>query len=69
MVNDGMAIATDDDKPKGKPTHEIGCDLSVLSLHELENRIGLLRDEIDRIEREMATKKTSRAAAEGFFKT
>lgn len=62
MVND------DDDRQKPKTTHEIGCDLSVISVGELQSRIALLRDEIARLEREVAAKQSSRTAAENFFK-
>ena len=40
-----MAIG-EDDAPKKKKVHEIGEDLAALSLHELADRIALLRDEI-----------------------
>ncbi|MEM8798358.1 MAG: DUF1192 domain-containing protein [Pseudomonadota bacterium] len=60
----------DDDAPAKKPTsHEVGADLSVLSIDELENRIRLLNDEIQRIEKALSEKKSSLSAAEGFFKS
>ena len=40
----------EDDRPARKLSHEVGQDLSTLSVDELDERIGLLRDEITRIE-------------------
>ena len=44
-----MAKEDDDDRPKKKITHEIGQDLYLLSVKELEERIVLLTEEIDRL--------------------
>jgi uncharacterized small protein (DUF1192 family) len=56
------------DRPKKKSSHELGADLSMLSVDELRARVGLLRAEIERIEAEIATKSSSRNAAEGLFR-
>lgn len=61
-----MAFA-EDDRPAKKPRHEIGQDLSLLSVDELRRRIEDLRAEIARIEAELATKGTTRSAAEALF--
>ena len=59
----------DDDRPRKKISHEIGQDLSLLSLEELNERIALLTSEIERL-REAATKKrASKDAANSFFKS
>jgi uncharacterized small protein (DUF1192 family) len=59
----------DDDRPKKKVSHEIGQDLSLLSVEELNERIMLLTSEIERL-REAATKKrASKEAANSFFKS
>jgi uncharacterized small protein (DUF1192 family) len=63
-----MAIE-DDDKPRKKVTHEIGQDLSLLSVEELAERIALMRAEIERLEAAMSKKRASRDAANNFFKT
>jgi uncharacterized small protein (DUF1192 family) len=63
-----MPAIDDDDKPKKKVTHEIGQDLTLLSVEELGARVQLLRDEIQRIEADMTQKRASRAAADQFFK-
>ena len=58
----------DDDRPKKKLVHEIGQDLTLLSVEELAARVQLLRDEIQRLETDMTQKRASRAAADQFFK-
>jgi len=62
-----MAIE-DEALPKKKSVHQIGQDLSRLSVEELAERIAALRAEIGRLESAMASKKASRAAADQFFK-
>ena len=51
-----MAAIDDDDRPKKKITHEIGQDLTLLSVGELAGRVTLLKEEIARLEANMATK-------------
>ena len=63
-----MAIGDDEDAPKKKRKHEIGEDLSTLSLDELAERIALLKDEIVRIEQAIAAKRASADVAASFFK-
>jgi uncharacterized small protein (DUF1192 family) len=63
-----MAGFDDDDKPKKKVSHEIGQDLTLLSVEELTARVQLLHDEIQRLEDDMASKRASRSAADQFFK-
>jgi uncharacterized small protein (DUF1192 family) len=58
----------EDDKPKKKSSHEIGCDLSMLSVDELKLRVGILQAEIERLEVEISAKSSSRNAAEGLFR-
>jgi len=58
----------EDDRPKNKITHEIGQELALLSVKELEERIVLLREEIARLEASIAGKQTSRSVADQFFK-
>jgi len=63
-----MPAIDDDDRPKKKITHEIGQDLGLLSVAELNERIGLMREEIARLEADIARKQASRSAADQFFK-
>ena len=63
-----MGILDDDDRPKKKIVHEIGQDLTLLSVEELGARVQLLHDEINRLESDMAAKRASRSAADQFFK-
>jgi uncharacterized small protein (DUF1192 family) len=58
----------DDDRPKKKITHEIGQELALLSVKELQERIVILREEIKRLEASIASKQTSRSVADQFFK-
>ncbi len=59
----------DDDRPKRKTEHDIGCDLTLLSADELSARIGILQAEIARLEAEKQKKTSGRAAAESFFRS
>jgi uncharacterized small protein (DUF1192 family) len=63
-----MPAIDDDDRPKKKITHEIGQDLTLLSVAELAARVQLLHDEIQRLEADMASKQASRSAADAVFK-
>jgi uncharacterized small protein (DUF1192 family) len=63
-----MPAFDDDDRPKKKIVHEIGQELALLSVRELEERIGLLKEEIARLEADIARKGASRSAADMFFK-
>ena len=58
----------DDDRPVKKTAHEIGSDLSLLSVDELSARIDLLKEEIARLESEKTKKGASRSAAESLFR-
>jgi len=58
----------DDDRPKRKISHDIGQDLALLSVIELDERIDLLRAEIDRLTTDRAKKEASRTAADAVFK-
>jgi uncharacterized small protein (DUF1192 family) len=65
----GAMMAIFDDEPRKKPKpHEIGQDLSLLSVGELGERIALLRDEIARLEAELAAKGSTTSAAEALFR-
>lgn len=61
--------AEDDDRPRKKVSHEIGQDLSLLSVDELGERIALLQGEIERLNQAMAKKRASKDAANSFFKS
>ena len=59
----------EDDRPRKKVTHEIGQDLSLLSVEELTERIALLNTEIERLREAAAKKRASKDAADHFFKS
>ncbi len=59
----------DDDRPRKKISHEIGQDLSLLSVAELNERIALLSGEIERLPAAAARKSASKDAANAFFKS
>ena len=63
-----MAIE-DDDKPRKKITHEIGQDLSLLSVEELTLRIALMNSEIEWLQQAVTKKRASKDAADSFFKS
>ena len=52
-------------KPKG---HEVGADLSKLSVGELAELIETLKAEIARVDQTLAAKQSSKNAAESVFK-
>lgn len=69
-------MARDDDeaifgaKPKkAQAQHEIGTDLSAVSVAELQERITLLEREVERCRENMRQKQASAAAADAFFKS
>jgi uncharacterized small protein (DUF1192 family) len=62
-----MDIFDDDRKPR-KPAHEIGQDLSLLSVAELHQRIEMLRQEIARLEADLSAKGSTKDAAEALFR-
>ena len=64
-----MPTTDDDDRPKKKITHEIGQELSLLSVEELTERIALLTGEIARLQEAATKKRASKDAASAFFKT
>ncbi len=55
--------------PRKKLAHEIGQPLDTLSVHELDERIELLRGEIARLETAREAKQASLAAAASIFKS
>ena len=59
----------DDDRPRKKISHEIGQDLSLLSVTELNDRIALLLSEIERLSAAVAKRNASKDAANSFFKS
>jgi uncharacterized small protein (DUF1192 family) len=63
-----MPAMDEDDRPKKKIAHEIGQDLALLSIKELEERITLLSEEIARLQSAIASKQGSRNVADQFFK-
>ena len=63
-----MPAMDEDDRPKKKITHEIGQELALLSVKELQERIALLKEEIARLEADISRKQASRNVADQFFK-
>jgi uncharacterized small protein (DUF1192 family) len=63
-----MPAIDPDDLPKKKITHDMGQDLSLLSVAELADRVALLTQEVARLEAEMVRKQASQKAADAFFK-
>lgn len=63
-----MATIDDEDRPKKKIVHEIGQELTLLSVGELAERVAQLKEEIARLEANIATKQASKSVADQFFK-
>ena len=63
-----MPAMDEEDRPKKKIVHEIGQDLALLSIKELEERIAVLKEEIARLQANIAGKQGSRNVADQFFK-
>ena len=63
-----MPAMDEDDRPKKKIVHEMGQDLALLSVKELQERIAVLKEEITRLEAAIASKQASRGVADQFFK-
>ena len=63
-----MPAIDDDDRPKKKIAHEIGQDLTILSVGELGERVTLLKNEIARLEANITAKRATKSAADLFFK-
>ncbi|MBS9722614.1 DUF1192 domain-containing protein [Tianweitania sp. BSSL-BM11] len=58
----------DDEPVKRAKAHEIGQDLSLLSVGELKERIGTLKAEIERIQGAIDEKDETKSAAEALFR-
>jgi uncharacterized small protein (DUF1192 family) len=63
-----MPAIDPDELPKKKITHEMGQELALLSVGELNERVSLLKEEIARLEAEVKRKQASKSAADMFFK-
>jgi uncharacterized small protein (DUF1192 family) len=64
-----MALDPFADEPRRIASgHEIGQDLSMLSIDELDERVETLEREIARLKEARAKKESSLAAASAFFK-
>jgi uncharacterized small protein (DUF1192 family) len=62
-------MAVFDEEPAKRPAqHEVGQDLSALSVHELDERLALLEAEIARLKAARERKTQSRSAADSVFK-
>ena len=62
-----MAIFEDDEPPK--PKGLVPKDLDEMSIEALEDYVGELQTEIERVKTKIAAKRDARGAAEGFFKS
>lgn len=65
-----MAIDLSEEKPRAKPlAHEVGQDLSRLSVAEIDERIDILRREIERLGEARVAKEATKLAADAFFRS
>ncbi len=58
-----------EDLPRMPAGITLGENLDILSLAELEQRIGLLEAEISRVKAMIASKQASKSAADAFFRS
>ncbi|WP_127142518.1 DUF1192 domain-containing protein [Pelagibacterium montanilacus] len=58
----------EDDVRRKPALHEIGMVLDTMSVDEIDERIALLRGEIERLQAERVRKAAGREAAESVFK-
>ncbi|WP_173934254.1 DUF1192 domain-containing protein [Chelativorans sp. Marseille-P2723] len=58
----------EDDVPPARRQYEIGQDISSISVDELTWTIRLLREEISRLEQELQSRDSTKAAAEALFR-
>ncbi len=57
-----------DDEAKKPRGHEVGMPIDTMSVEELEERIGMLRAEIARLEQAIAARQKVRSEADSLFK-
>ena len=62
-------MAIFDEEPPPKPKGLVPRELDQLSIEALEEYIGELQSEIERVKTKIAAKQAARGAAEGFFKS
>jgi uncharacterized small protein (DUF1192 family) len=58
----------DDDAVKKPRGHEVGMLIDTMSVEELQDRIGMLKAEIVRLEQAIAARNKTRSEAESLFK-
>ena len=57
-----------DDEIKRPKGHEVGMPIDTMSVEELNDRIGLLKAEIARLEQAIADREKKRSEADSLFK-
>lgn len=58
----------DDDQVKRPKGHEVGMPIDTMSVEELNDRIGLLKAEIARLEQAILARQKTRSEADSLFK-
>ena len=61
-------IMFDDDAVKKPRGHEVGMPIDTMSVEELQERIGMLKAEIVRLEQAIGARNKTRSEAESLFK-
>ena len=59
----------EDEKPRTPSGYVLGQPLEALSVDELDERVGELRDEIERLQEARSRKLAAQSAAQAFFKS
>ena len=58
----------EDDRPLRKTSHEVGMPIDTMSIDELEERIGLLEREIERLRQAIEARRKTKNAADSVFR-
>lgn len=58
----------DEEPVRKRKTHEVGMPIDTMSVGELEERIGLLEGEIERLRAAIAHRQQSKSAADALFR-
>jgi uncharacterized small protein (DUF1192 family) len=68
MEENTMSLFADENAPRKVAAHEVGQDVALLSVKELDERLIILEDEILRLKLARDAKQASKSAADAIFR-